>query len=287
MIREHDIDIDGLRLHADVYGEQSVAGEPVVLLHGFTGSAAGWREVAEALAPTCPVIAIDIVGHGRSDAPADLARYQMRRVVDDLVAVLHALGHERACWLGYSMGARTALQVGVHRPDAVSALVLESGTPGLATAEERADRVRSDEALAQRVEREGVEAFVDYWESIPLFASQRTLPASRQAAIRAGRTANQATGLANSLRGMGTGAQEPLFQRLAEVRVPVLLLAGSLDAKFVAIGQEMARALPDGTMHVLPGVGHAAHLEQPEAFTALVLPFVRRVGSRIEAGERA
>lgn len=287
MIRGHDIDVDGLRLHADVYGDAhgvESALPPVVLLHGFTGSAAGWRDVAEALAPACSVIAIDIVGHGRSDAPADLARYQMRRVVDDLVAVLRALGHERACWLGYSMGARTALQVGVHRPDAVSALVLESGTPGLATAEERSDRVRSDEALAQRVEREGVEAFVDYWESIPLFASQRTLPAERQAAIRAGRTANRAVGLANSLRGMGTGAQEPLFSRLAAVRVPVLLLAGSLDAKFVALGQEMARALPDSTMHVLPQAGHAAHLEQPETFTALVRPFLGRVGKRLATG---
>ena len=224
------------------------------------------------------------MGHGQSDAPSDVERYGMRQCVDDLAALLRALGYERACWLGYSMGGRTALQVASYRPDAVSALVLEGATPGLRTAAERAERVAADEALAERIERDGVEAFVDYWEALPLFATQELLPPEARTSIRAGRLANRAIGLANSLRGMGAGAQAPRHERLGELTMPVLLLAGALDAKFSAIAVEMAHALPDATMRVIEGAGHAAHIEQAETFGEAVLAFLRRAHAAAPAG---
>jgi len=264
------VDLGGFALNIEVAGQ----GPPVVLLHGFTGSAAGWGATADVLADEFTTLAVDIVGHGKSDAPAAIEHYRMERCVDDLVSVVGKAGYGRACWLGYSMGARTALQVATRRPQAVSALVLEGGSPGLETEQERAERVRSDEALAERIEREGVPAFVAYWESIPLFSTQSQ---AVRAALRTGRMACDATGLANSLRGMGTGAQPPLYDRLAGVRVPVLLLTGELDVKFTGIAAEMARALPDATIEVLNQAGHAAHLEQPDAFHEAVLTFLRRV----------
>src|SRR5215211_4720872 len=190
------IDVDGLALNV----ERSGNGPPVVLLHGFTGSAGGWSEVVSALAPEFETIAIDIIGHGQSEAPDEVDRYAMRRVVDDLAATLQATGHQRATWLGYSMGGRTALQVAVHRPDVANALILEGGTPGLATAEECTARIAADEVLAQKVLDEGVEAFVDFWQEVALFASQKRLPQERQDRVRAGRLRNRAIGLANSLR---------------------------------------------------------------------------------------
>ena len=274
------VDIDGLALNVERVG----SGPPVVLLHGFTGAAAGWGPLVELLAPEFTTLAVDIVGHGQSDAPSAVERYGMRRCVDDLAALLRALGYERACWLGYSMGGRTALQVAAQRPDAVSALVLEGATPGLRTAAERAERVAADEALAERVERDGVEAFVDYWEALPLFATQELLPPEARTSIRAGRLANRAIGLANSLRGMGAGAQAPLQERLGELTMPVLLLAGALDAKFSAIAAEMAHALPDATMRVIEGAGHVAHIEQAETFGEAVLAFLRRVHAAAPAG---
>ena len=195
------VDVDGLTLNV----EQAGSGPPVVLLHGFTGSAAGWATLAELLAPEFTTVAIEIVGHGGSDAPAGPERYRMRRCVDDLAAVLRALGHERACWLGYSMGGRTALQVAVHRPEVVSALVLEGATPGLRSEGERAERMASDEALARRIERDGVEAFVDEWEAQPLFATQASLPAERRQTIRAGRLANAWRGWRTACAGWGPG----------------------------------------------------------------------------------
>jgi 2-succinyl-6-hydroxy-2,4-cyclohexadiene-1-carboxylate synthase len=155
--------------------------------------------------------------------------------------------------------------------------MLEGATAGIADATERSARVRADEALAHRIEREGVPAFVDAWEALPLWASQASLPAAARERLRAQRLANDAMGLANSLRGMGAGAQPSLWGRLGELRSPTLLLAGSLDAKFTAIAREMAHALPDATMVPIDGAGHAAHLERPRPFAAEVLRFLEGV----------
>lgn len=267
------LDIDGLGVNVERWG----SGPPVVLLHGFTGSSNGWRDLAEAIGGEFEAIAIDIVGHGQTDAPEDLERYMMRRCVDDLAATLRALGHERATWLGYSMGGRTALQVAVHRPDVVSALILEGATPGLATEAEREARVASDEVLAQKIEGEGVEAFIDFWENVPLFDSQKRMPEERRRRVREGRLRNRATGLANSLRGMGTGSQEDVRDRLEGVAVPTLLITGVLDTKFTDLGREMAQVLPNATMFTIDDAGHAAHVERPDVFASMVLEFLRGV----------
>lgn len=272
-----DIDIDGLSLHAEVAG----SGPPVVLVHGFTGTGKSWRSLVEVLAPNFTTIAVDVVGHGRSASPEALDRYQMARAVDDLAALLRALGHERAAWLGYSLGGRIALQVAVRRPDVVSALVLEGATPGLDTAEERAARIAADEVLARRLEREGLEAFVDFWQSIALWDSQqRTLTEEQRAALRRGRLAQDPVGLAGSLRGMGTGSQEWVGDRLGTIEVPVLVTAGTLDTKFSAIARQMAEAIPDATMRLIEDAGHAAHLERPDVFNAVVRDFLMAARAR-------
>jgi 2-succinyl-6-hydroxy-2,4-cyclohexadiene-1-carboxylate synthase len=262
-------------------------GPPVVLLHGFTGSARSWGPVVDALAPEFTTLAFDIVGHGQSDSPEALDHYRMPRVVEDLVRLLRVVGYQRATWLGYSMGARTALQVAVLHPEVVSALILEGGSPGLRTVDEREARIASDDLLAGRLEHDGVEPFIDYWQSIPLFASHASLPKAVWDAQRVGRLRNSPRGLANSLRGMGTGAQEPLHDRLHEVNVPALVMAGQHDIRYTDIAREMAHAMPDATMQVIEGGGHAAHLEQPDRFNALVLDFLRRVHTnRASEGSR-
>ncbi|MDA1145150.1 MAG: 2-succinyl-6-hydroxy-2,4-cyclohexadiene-1-carboxylate synthase [Chloroflexi bacterium] len=266
------IDVDGLALNV----ERTGAGPPVVLVHGFTGSTTTWDRLTAVLAPRFEVIAIDVVGHGASDSPTAVDRYQMRRCVDDLVAALRRLGHERAAWLGYSMGARTALQVAAHRPDAVAALVLEGVTAGFADPAERAARIASDEALADRIEREGLEPFVDYWESIPLWNTQGGLSPETVAALRAQRMTNTTIGLANSLRGMGTGAQEPIHERLDTIEAPTLLLTGALDEKFTATGVGLAAAMPNAERCVIAGAGHAVHLEDPGAFESAAATFIER-----------
>jgi 2-succinyl-6-hydroxy-2,4-cyclohexadiene-1-carboxylate synthase len=161
------------------------------------------------------------------------------------------------------MGGRLALYLAVHHPGVVATLSLESASPGLKTERERRDRRATDEALAARIEREGIEAFVDYWEALPLWESQRGLPPKIRAAQRERRLANDPVGLANSLRGMGTGVQPSLWEALPGVNQPTSLLTGERDRKFTVIAEQMRAALPRATLASAPGAGHNIHLEQP------------------------
>ena len=256
------------------YVEQSGNGPALLLLHGFTGSAATWAPLIAAWRDRYSCVAVDLLGHGQSDAPADPDRYGMAATVTDLIAILDALGIARTHLLGYSLGGRVALSLAVAQPDCIGGLVLESASPGLAMAAERAARVAADEELAARIERDGVAAFVEHWEALPLWASQAALPGTTRAALHTQRLHNRATGLANSLRGLGTGAQPSLHDQLGRLQVPTLCLAGTLDAKFVAIAEDLTVALPQAQLALIPGAGHATHLEQPDAFNQTVSNFL-------------
>ena len=248
--------------------------QTLVLLHGFTGSAASWHPLTKQFVEAgIRVIALDMLGHGHSDAPVQPERYEMQHCQADIIAVLQYMGIQRgeAILLGYSMGGRIALYCafsGFFR-----ALILESASPGLATAEERVRRQQSDNELAARIEREGIQAFVDHWEKLPLFASQRHLPASRWEEQRKQRMQNRPQGLANSLRGVGTGVQPALHDQLSTLTLPTLLITGALDQKFCTIAGDMVQAIPHAQWQVVPCAGHTIHLEQPDQFAQLVTNF--------------
>jgi 2-succinyl-6-hydroxy-2,4-cyclohexadiene-1-carboxylate synthase len=233
-----------------------------VLVHGFTQSSEGWGPVGAALASDHEVVALDAPGHGRSAAvAADLAAGA------DLMA---AAAPARAGWLGYSMGGRFALHVALRHPDTVARLVLVSATAGIEDRAEREARRRHDEALADRVEDEGVENFVRWWVGQPIFATLRA-----DAAAIESRLGSTAEGLASSLRLAGTGTQAPLWDELSRLEMPVLVVAGSLDTKYVELaGRLVAGIGGNARLHVVPGAGHACHLEKPEDFLAGVLPFL-------------
>jgi 2-succinyl-6-hydroxy-2,4-cyclohexadiene-1-carboxylate synthase len=143
----------------------------------------------------------------------------------------------------------------------------------LEDAAEREERRASDEALATRIEHEGVPAFIERWERIPLFASQKMLSSEYREALHRQRLQNNATGLAQSLRGVGTGVQPSLYTQLPTLHIPILLIAGELDTKFTTIAKRMAHALPQSQLHIIPAAGHTVHLEQPQLFTSLVTDF--------------
>jgi 2-succinyl-6-hydroxy-2,4-cyclohexadiene-1-carboxylate synthase len=255
-------------------GELHHPRQTLVLLHGFTGSAANWSALFPLLeTPGRRLIALDLLGHGQADAPADPARYAIEHCQADILALLHALEvpGDQAILLGYSMGGRIALYTALS--GFFRALILESASPGLVSESEREQRRQSDEALAARIEHEGVEAFIDFWEKLPLFASQNNLPPAVRATLRTQRLTNDARGLANSLRGVGTGVQPALHTSLPALDLPTLLLAGELDPKFCQIARQMAQSIPHASLHIVPGSGHTVHLEQPALFARLVNEF--------------
>jgi 2-succinyl-6-hydroxy-2,4-cyclohexadiene-1-carboxylate synthase len=242
------------------------AGGRVVLVHGFTQTLAAMGPLATRLRGGHEVVSVDLPGHGGSPAPACS--------FEAAAALLGETGG-RAAYVGYSLGGRLCLRLALDRPDLVTALVLIGASPGLDDPAERAARRVSDAELAEEVERVGVERFLDRWLAQPLFA---TLPAER--AGRAERLANTAANLARSLRLHGTGAQEPVWNRLGTLRPPVLLIAGAADVKFAALARRMAAAIgPNAQVALIPAAGHAAHLERPDEVAALVREFLRARGT--------
>lgn len=243
----------------------------LVALHGFTGNRQVWRTLEPAWSSALRVVAIDLPGHGESDCAGARG---FTGAVDAIASLLDSLGLERPTLLGYSLGARVALGLAAAHPSRIGKLILESGSPGLDSARERSARRLDDEALAQSIEREGVEAFVDRWERLPLFAGMAALPPAVRAELRARRLACSTEGLADALRSLGVAAQPNFWPQLPRIRVPTLLLTGDADAKFTAISRRMLGALPICWSRRFAGAGHTLHLEAAPAYAAEVVSFV-------------
>ena len=262
--------VDGLAWEVRVRG----AGLPVLLLHGFTGRGTAFGSLGTILARRFRIVTVDLPGHGRSAAAAP-QRLSVERTADDLASILRHVDAAPAAVLGYSLGARIALRLAVAHPTAVRRLVLESPSAGIADTADRAARRQADEDLASRIERDGIDAFVTQWESLPIFASQRLLPAARRARIRAMRRSNSPEGLAASLRGAGRGSMEPLFDRLPAVSVPTLVIAGTLDGAGRTQAEAVAAGIPQVRLALVPEAGHTPHDEQPTAFRRFALDFLQ------------
>jgi 2-succinyl-6-hydroxy-2,4-cyclohexadiene-1-carboxylate synthase len=248
-----------------LYAEVNGHGPRLVLVHGFTQNTNCWGAIATELALDHEVVRVDAPGHGKSsDVRAGLWTGA------DLIA-------ERgggATYLGYSMGARFVLHVALAHPDVVHGLVLVGGTAGIDDPDARADRRRADGATAERLEHDGLEAFLDAWLAQPLFAGL-----SGAAQFREARADNTVEGLADSLRQAGTGSQEPLWSRLPALAVPVLVIAGADDHKFSAEAERLTTCIgANATLELIADAGHAAHLERPVDFLAIVQPWLAARG---------
>ncbi|MCD7032611.1 2-succinyl-6-hydroxy-2,4-cyclohexadiene-1-carboxylate synthase [Metabacillus sp. GX 13764] len=260
-------------LSAEVYGE----GMPVVLLHGFTGSAGSWLPILDML-QGYQVIAVDVIGHGKSDSPECLAPYTMKHASEELMLLLTSMKVDMpVSVLGYSMGGRLALSFAMLFPDLVSSLILESSSPGLKTDEERNQRREQDHKLADEILQYGMEAFINKWENIPLFESQKKLPDEIRKSIREERLRNKPAGLAYSLKGMGTGAQPSWWDRLSSFPKDVLLITGEWDSKFCGINKEMQALFPKAVLKQVREAGHAIHVEQPRFFGKIVSEFLKNM----------
>ena len=266
----------------DVRLSYFVAGDgvPVTLLHGFTQSGRSWRELIAKMPPGWRWIVPDLRGHGETQIRHD-ALCSMEACTRDLVALWDELGVERSHVVGYSMGGRLALHMAAKRPERLLSLVTIGAHAGLDEGA-REGRRRGDDALAKRIEKEGIEAFVGYWGSLPLFAGLERRGPSYVAEVRAERLRNHVAGLACSLRGMGAGAMEPVWDELAQVSVPCTFVAGQLDHGYVASARRLAATAPNSRYEVVPRAGHAVHQERPDAFARVLaahLAMARAVGA--------
>lgn len=231
-------------------------GRRFVMLHGFSQTSASWDPFVDALGDEPTIVRVDAPGHGGSPILEASLGEVATIIVDEVGA---------GTYIGYSMGARILLHA-AFEPTPMTGLVLVGGTPGIEDADERSRRRDSDGALARRIADEGVDEFLRWWLSQPLFAGLRPTESDLVA-----RRSNTVAGLTSSLRHCGVGEQTPLWERLSDIRIPVLVLAGERDHKFVDIGRRMASAIGDNAAFVsIPDTGHAAHLERPDAVAAIV-----------------
>ena len=253
------------------------AGHPVLLLHGFTGTSDAWNEHGAHLVARHRILVPCLPGHGGTTAPAEAM--SVEATADALAALLAARDAVPAHVVGYSLGARVALRIAVVYPEVVDRLVLESPSAGLPTEAERAARRDADEALAARLEADGIAPFVDEWERNAVFAGASPDP-DRAARVREMRLGNDPAGLAASLRHAGQGAMEPLFDRLPSIAVPTLVIAGELDVIGRPRAERVAAAIPDARLAVVDGAGHTPHDERPEAFRGLVRAFLEEEPTR-------
>ncbi len=256
---------------------ESGSGPRLVLAHGFTQNAGTWGAFGDHLRIRHRLAAVDLPGHGRSSGvtAADL---------HDAARLLGATGG-RAAYLGYSLGGRIALHTAIAHPELVERLVLIGATPGIADARERQQRQIADQELAHHLDpgnpgnpgdpieqRARLEAFLRRWLAGPLFASL-----DADAAAFDARMANTCAGLASSLRTCGTGTQQPLWDRLPSLDMPVLVMAGERDIRFADIARRMVDAIgPNATVALVPDAGHACHLERPGAAAIVVEDFLAR-----------
>lgn len=251
-------------------------GSLIVALHGFTGSGSTMIPLLDAIRDGRPALAVDLVGHGQSDAPEYLDSYSMPSVVDQVLSLIGPRNPGTVHLVGYSMGGRIALSMAARAPWYFASITTLSSSPGIDDPAERAKRHDSDLALADRLVEVGVAAFIDEWLTTPLFASYvASLDDDGRRATVSARLRNSATGLANSLRGTGTGAMAPVWTPLGSLHSPLLALAGELDSKFATIAHEMADIALFGTASIVADAGHVLHEENLPEIAAIVSSFLQ------------
>jgi len=281
---------EGVASHFEVWEEGESTSMPLILLHGFMQSGSTWDTVALQLSIKRPVVTFDFVGHGQSDCPDDPLFYRMESVVETLNAFLdHLHDHwfkesKQFAVLGYSMGGRIALSFALEHPDHIKSLILESAGLGPQTFEQQQAFEQRDAFLVERLESSTLQEFVDYWEGLPLFATQKNLPPAVQGKIRKGRLQNNLKALKLTVQGTGQHVMRDLSQQVANLPFPLLYIAGTQDENYADLARSFERNLAysfeanfeanSSVSSALIDAGHNTHLENGESFCRHVDKFL-------------
>ncbi len=270
------IQYDSIKLNVEQLTEYDSSKKTLIFFHGFTGSAEDWRDISQKIDKRFNKTAIDIIGHGKSSSPSSLYYYQTAELVNQVEFVIKYLKTKETILCGYSMGGRLALQCAAMNPGLVNGLILESASAGIKNEKERNARINSDEETAAFIEKNTLEDFLTMWLDQELFGTLRRFSNERLKNLKAERSKSSKTGLANSLRGFGTGVMPYIGQELSKIKIPVLLISGGLDDKFTKINLNLKKAIPSAKLKIIATAGHNTHLEEPKKFIEAVNGFLSR-----------
>lgn len=265
------IDFGDYRYGLTMTGE----GKPLVCLHGFSESGYTWDGI---VVPGYQLIRIDTIGHGDSDIPEDRKAFTIPQMLDDLHTVMTAVAGESYVLMGYSMGARLALLYALDYGEGIEKLILESGSVGIASEVERAQRKLSDDKLAAAIEENGNLWFAEKWSAAPIFESQNRLPEGIREKLFRRRAHNSPYALAETLRSSGQGVMPYVGHRLEELQMDGLYISGALDTKYTTIGRELFGPLKSFQHVQIEQAGHNVHLEAPGPFMTAVTEFLYKKG---------
>ncbi|MEM0981329.1 MAG: 2-succinyl-6-hydroxy-2,4-cyclohexadiene-1-carboxylate synthase [Cyanobacteria bacterium P01_H01_bin.58] len=264
------MELQKYHFHYQTYGHPHRL--PVLFLHGFMGGCHEFDEVIELLSQDFYCLVIDLPGHGKTSVKGSDALYQMASVAQGIIDFLDALNMQQCNLVGYSMGGRLALYLTLHFPQYFHKVIVESASPGLKTQAEREQRIASDRQLAHQLETNDFLSFLTKWYDRPLFASTQQHP--NFARMLKQRSQNNPYELAKSLRHLSTGLQPSLWEKLSENSIPLLLLAGELDRKFVDINTEIVTVCPLTQLNVIANCGHNIHFDKSDVFVNSIRGFL-------------
>lgn len=264
-----DIDIPGGVLHVEVAGGER--GPAMMLLHGFAQDSSTWDGVVAALGSDRRLVLVDLIGHGRSSRHDAAGPYALDRVVESLEIIRRHLGEEAVHLVGYSMGGRIALTYASRYPGSVASLVIESASFGPRDAREREESLARDRALAERLRSSSIERFVEYWETLSVFAGQEHLAEAQ----RVTRLANDPLALARIVEGCGQGRMDDLLGWACSAPMPLVYFTGARDSRYHALAGVVAGC---GVSVIEFDAGHDIHLERPGECTDALRDFHARVG---------
>lgn len=268
------IELESVKINYDFLRNETKNLPYIFLIHGFTGSIEDWHQFEKFFSKDYNLVGIDIIGHGKSDSPSDLIHYKTDSIIRQIKKVKEAVTGKKIFLLGYSMGGRAALNYALNFPNDLVGLILESATAGIINSSLRFERHRTDKNLADFIISNPIEIFVDDWMNREIFQTQKNLSESVLNKIRNRKINCSKIGLANSLLGFGAGVMEPVFDKLSEIRIPVQLICGEYDKKFVDINQQMQKLLPNSKLTIIKNSGHNVHLEETKQYADVVYSFV-------------
>ncbi|WP_409028895.1 2-succinyl-6-hydroxy-2,4-cyclohexadiene-1-carboxylate synthase [Gracilimonas sediminicola] len=267
-----NIRVRGISYHIDI--QQELATLPnLVLLHGFMGSGRQFDHLIPELKKFCNPITIDLLGHGNTEGAELHYRFSTKEQVADLTKLISEQLQLPLFLYGYSMGGRLALQLALHRPDLYKGLILESSTFGIEGETEQQARQSLDARRSDAITG-NFEGFLEDWAKMPLFNSANPAPELIDKMNEIQQNQNPFW-LANSLQGFGTGTMPCVRNRLGEIPIPVQLLVGEKDSKFLHINRQMEKELREPELAVVKDAGHRVHLDHPEQLIAQLKNFIQ------------
>lgn len=246
----------------------------IFFIHGFTGRSSDWEEIIPSLNNNFQCITLDLIGHGKSDSPKDISYYNADSINSQLKFIITQITDKPVILAGYSMGGRAVLNFAVENSGMIGALILESATAGIKEEWLRLERIKQDKKLAEFINENSIEKFIDYWMNIDLFSTQKKLPKEKLLKAIEQKLQNNKIGLMNILNGFGTGKMVPLYEKLSFFNPKTLLITGELDKKYCDINVEMNKLFPAANHHILQDSGHNTHFEQPKKFIEEINTFL-------------